>query len=232
MESCARDDGAVEGRDELPERDREVWQGWLHSVVLCWDADGLPVTLAGPGADPLDEGPVHVVTAFNPGGSVVAAADNAFAQHQLFAELARTGRRWAPAVGAEPDAGHHEISAAIWDLDRRVALDLGRRHVQRAVYEIDDGELRVVACDEDRTVTTARVPDGDHALTSAHLHAWRDELESILGHGIGRVHCPRCGRPDPRRVRPAAAADWTTGPTPGDGPRTLACARCGHRWTR
>lgn len=224
------------GASTGPEPDSEQWSSWSDSVVLAWDERGLPVTLAGPAADPLDE-PVHVITAFDPMGRPTSSADNAFAQHELFAELDREQRRWRPGVGAVPDGGHHEISAVVWGWGRAQAREAGARHQQRAVYEIDGDELRVVACDDESVTSRPRShpPGARHDIGAALVAAWRDECETILGRGVGRVHCPACGAADPARGRvcPAGAwaPEWIDAVSDHNGAAlALRCLSCGRRW--
>ncbi|MFJ6539560.1 DUF3293 domain-containing protein [Streptomyces sp. NPDC091385] len=92
---------------------------------------------------------LHVVTAFNPRGRVVAAEDNARAHALLLAWLGRGGHTWWPATGSSPCGTHAEESVAVTGLSDAEARALGRRFGQDAVFAWSRAERRLLACFEE-----------------------------------------------------------------------------------
>ncbi len=97
--------------------------------------------------------PLTVVTAWNPGGVLLADDVNAARHRILSRELATRGLQWWPAIGRAPDHGHAEAGAAVTGLSEEEARALGRRHGQSAVYLWTPEAWEVVSCVRDRRDT-------------------------------------------------------------------------------
>lgn len=103
--------------------------------------------------------PLYIITAWNPRGHDAPAETNAEAQAALVAQLWTTGAYVVRALGGDPDGGHSEESVCAIGIDRETAQALGRSFGQAAIFEVDDAEVRVVACDDSRIVSHSRRPD-------------------------------------------------------------------------
>ncbi|HVX17007.1 MAG TPA: DUF3293 domain-containing protein [Acidimicrobiales bacterium] len=133
---------------------RQTWDDFERAHVRITLATGpvgfRPATRrSGEFPAELAEGPVHVITAWNPGGEKRDAARNDASQRELSAEIDRRQlARW-PAVGLDPDSDWYEDSIAVVGLSRDEACALGRQFGQVAIFELVDAPdgLLVVACD-------------------------------------------------------------------------------------
>lgn len=83
----------------------------------------------------------YVVTAHDPHGVPLAAAENEWRQEQLSSALLRVSHSFvAPAVGRDPVPGpdrHQEASVAVWGIQESDALDLASEFGQLAVFVLD-----------------------------------------------------------------------------------------------
>lgn len=216
----------------------DVWDAFPSTALFTWDHLGLPEALNGPWAAWSAE-TVHVVTAWNPDGVDVAAADNAEAHRRLVDEVEARGWDWAPAIGSSFDARHHEVSVLLRSVTRGQARRLGARFGQLAVFEVDEEWVHVVPCDGSEARRVERHPFDHHDdATAADLARWRAEHEEAAGRRLPRTACPRCGRLDPQRVvfglPPGPPPDWLEtggcGSPEDDGATHLCCPRCTHAW--
>jgi len=92
---------------------------------------------------------VHIITAANPENSHLSDDANRRRNADLVAELNRIGIRWWPAWGGSNDGSHGEISAAVAGLSEAVAIDLGRRFQQDAIFAWSHAEWTTVGCADD-----------------------------------------------------------------------------------
>jgi hypothetical protein len=133
----------------VPDRD-ERFAGYARAQVV-FDALGgerLVVRPAPrPGPYPLAAGPVHVLTAHDPGAHRLAAAENRRRQQVLEAELADRGLVVTRAVASATDGSHAEESAAVVGWDDAGALALARRHGQDAIFRWTPEAWAVVPAD-------------------------------------------------------------------------------------
>lgn len=89
-----------------------------------------------------------LITAWNPGSLPRSEQENAGAQAELSAALARAGRLGWPARGESPDRGWVEESLCVLDLDPEQAHALARRFGQVAVVQGELGsEARLLLAD-------------------------------------------------------------------------------------
>ncbi|MEU4327035.1 DUF3293 domain-containing protein [Nonomuraea dietziae] len=136
------------------------WQLYQAAVVrLAVDGAWLQVAPAEPGvhagAFPDPEGrTIHVITAHNPRGRTVPAADNARAHRRLTAELDALALSWWPAAGGDVTWTHVEESVAVVGLDDDTARRIGARYEQDAVFAWDPRRWRLLECEGDHQVTS------------------------------------------------------------------------------
>jgi len=95
----------------------------------------------------LRSGPVHVLTAWNPGALRPTGEENRAANRALHARIAQLGFQPHPAVGCDPASPHHEEGWAVVGMSDELACALGAEFGQDAVFRIDPGTLTVLACD-------------------------------------------------------------------------------------
>ncbi|HWG02602.1 MAG TPA: DUF3293 domain-containing protein [Trebonia sp.] len=103
--------------------------------------------------------PLYVLTAHNPGGQPASGAANAAAAARLTAELGRRRLAWWPADGGDPSWTHVEPGAAVTGIDEAGARALGAEFGQEAIFVLTPAGRRVVACADDRAVTTGWVSE-------------------------------------------------------------------------
>jgi hypothetical protein len=95
---------------------------------------------------------LHVITAFNPLSEPRPLEENQAANRELERILVQAGKTHRPAVNRAPDGDWEEPGFAVEGLSREEARELGRRFGQHAVFEIEENELRIVACFEERVL--------------------------------------------------------------------------------
>lgn len=110
-----------------------IWCAYAAAVIV--DASGDPLRVSTR---------VHVITAYNPHDVVLSAAENAQRDRALGEHLRARGLRYSRTTSCAPDGDWVEHGYAIEGIDRAEALEIARRVEQRAVFEIDGGEVRVV----------------------------------------------------------------------------------------
>jgi hypothetical protein len=91
-------------------------------------------------------GPVHVLTAFDPGPARLSPAENARRQQVLVDELPSPVRRWDAEAGAA-DGSHTEHGVLVEGLTDDEALALGARHGQDAIFRWSAAAWSIVPCD-------------------------------------------------------------------------------------
>ena len=129
--------------DEDPMASR--WSAYRETIVKAEISPGSIVDLNGPDAVapwPFS-GVVHVVSGWNPQG---VALDGQYINSQIAADVLQRGARFVHCEGVARDGTYAEPSLAIWGLSRDQAREIGRKASQDAIFEIEDTELRLVAC--------------------------------------------------------------------------------------
>ena len=118
---------------------------WVRPAPLAHTAGTYP----HPGGRTL-----YVLTAHNPGGRIVPAAENDAAGTRLAAELERRGLTWWPASGGDPSWTHVEPGAALIGGDQADAAALGAEFGQEAIFVLTPADRRIVACADQRVTAT------------------------------------------------------------------------------
>jgi hypothetical protein len=119
----------------------------FRNTVVTIEFDGTDLVI-DPLAAPYElpwERPVHVITAWNP-GMHASAEDNAHSNLALEQILLDRSLRYFPAVGRARDGRWEEWGFAVVGADRDDALELGRRHLQLAIFELTSLGLVVLTC--------------------------------------------------------------------------------------
>lgn len=134
----------------MPDRE-ERFAGYRRARLRIHDFGGRTVEVhpAAPGVTagrfPFD-GPVHVLTAYDPGARRLTPAENARRQDALVADLPAGLRRWDAEAGAA-DGSHTERSVLVAGLSDAAALALGARHGQDAIFRWSADAWSIVPCD-------------------------------------------------------------------------------------
>ena len=102
------------------------------------------------GTFPGEGRPFHIITAYNPGGHLSSADDNALAQSRLTDRVTETALEYYPAAGGDRAWEHVEPSLAVLGLDRDQACALGREFGQDAIFEWSPTGLAVLSCSDAR----------------------------------------------------------------------------------
>lgn len=135
------------------------WADYRNTVIEAEIVPGAKIILSGPEAEkrwPVD-GPVWVLTAHDPFGRRRPDEKNAADNGRLASELVTAGGGFVRAFGRNLDGTYGEAGFFVWDIDRNVARSLGRSYGQEAVFEVDEFELRVVGCFDDRVDVQPRL---------------------------------------------------------------------------
>jgi hypothetical protein len=146
------------GRPPGPDAE-ERWVNYGATVLSAELTPGTFVTVNGPDAVapwPLN-GPSWVTTACNPFGRRRTDERNAEQNSKLAAEIFGAGGPCVRAIGSDPTSDYSEASLLCWDLNRDTVRSLGRQYGQKAIFEIEGKEVRVVGCFEDRVNAVVRL---------------------------------------------------------------------------
>jgi len=98
-------------------------------------------------------GPVHVITAWNPGALRPSPAENKIGNEQVFEILLGRGLDPVKAIGADPDSNHFEESWAVVGLTDDEARMIGAQFGQVAVFRLTANEQAVLGCIADWTMS-------------------------------------------------------------------------------
>ena len=151
-------------KDEDPMVSR--WSAYRSTIVHAETSPGRTEHLNGPDAVVPWPFPqiVHVLSGWNPQG---VSLDGEYVNSQIAADVLQMGGRFVLGAGVSPDGTYSEPSLIVWGLAREQAREIGRKANQDAVFEIDDEELRLVACFTDQVEAIPR----------------RDRMSRDVGHG-------------------------------------------------
>lgn len=125
------------------------WADYLDNTVAVV-IDGVPVDLTGPDAVeewPFD-GPVHVLTAWDPSGRTMERHDNDRANASLRVDLVEAGADIHDSAGHDgpvDDATFIDAGFIVAGLDEATVIELALRYDQEAIYTLTDEDLVLVA---------------------------------------------------------------------------------------
>ncbi len=134
----------------------EIWAAFALAVVTLELESGSavlrPDEVGQVGSFPFDNA-VHIVTAYNPGGSIdsTVSADvleqrNQSRHQQL--ETMLLDHECLDSVGSAIDGGFAEPGFAILNIDLEVAIEIGAKFGQKAIYQWSDDRLLIAGVDE------------------------------------------------------------------------------------
>lgn len=130
-----------------------LWQGFAGAVVRLALPTGphrlAPIAEGTRGRFPYPS-PVHIITAHNPGGVEIDAAANRTPHRDLHAALA--AHACIETVGSAPDGSMAEPGFGVLDMELDVAVQLGRRFGQVAIYRWTRDTLSIVGVDDPSTI--------------------------------------------------------------------------------
>ena len=89
---------------------------------------------------------IHVITAWNPGDERPSSKINEERNEQLREEISARGLKVLEALGSDPDSSHAEKSWAVIGLTDKVAVELGKKYGQVAVFRITEFCQSVLGC--------------------------------------------------------------------------------------
>lgn len=96
---------------------------------------------------------IHVITAWNPGDERPSFAINDLQNEQLRADIKTLGFDVCEALGSDPNSTHSEKSWAVIGLTDEVAIELGKKYGQVAVFRITESQQSVLGCLSDWEVS-------------------------------------------------------------------------------
>lgn len=131
------------------------WDAYLHTVVGAELVEGVYTAISDGGTWPYP-GTVWALTSDNPMGELRSDDDNEAARPELVAAFAARGAKYQSSVGASVDTEHSETGLVVWNTDRQTVLEVARQFRQEAIFEIDQDEVRVIACFDDRISSRPR----------------------------------------------------------------------------
>ena len=96
---------------------------------------------------------IHVVTAWNPGDERPSPEVNELNNERLHADIRALGLDVFEALGSDPNSSHAEKSWAVTGMSDAVAIGLGKKYGQVAVFRITPGVQSVLGCFSDWEVS-------------------------------------------------------------------------------
>ncbi|ABM26304.1 conserved hypothetical protein [Shewanella sp. W3-18-1] len=89
--------------------------------------------------------PFAVITAHNPASKRFSPSKNRLLDRQLLLDIESLSSPYRALVGAAPDLSYMEKSWAVF-IDRTMALQLGKKFNQYAIYMVEQGCVSLVPC--------------------------------------------------------------------------------------
>ncbi|MEQ8841117.1 MAG: DUF3293 domain-containing protein [Acidimicrobiales bacterium] len=152
------------------QRDDDIWDAFAQAVVTIEMPEGPrrlePRPVGEVGVFPFAT-PVHIITAHNPAGEPDDPVANERRHRELTEHL--VGHRMMATVGSAVDGTMAEPGLGVIGLDDRVAIELGRRFGQLAIYRWTAEALEIVGIDEARRI------ESGWALVDARARASRTD---------------------------------------------------------
>ncbi|MDA0725135.1 MAG: DUF3293 domain-containing protein [Verrucomicrobia bacterium] len=129
----------------------------MNEVSLAADERSAFLQAVFNGVEPMGGWPEGfvIVTACNPLGAIVDAKRNESLDRELSAILKGKGLAHCRMTGGSPDGSHREPGYLV-ECDAQVGLELGRKFEQVAIYEVVDGELYLVDCQDGKQTPVAK----------------------------------------------------------------------------
>jgi hypothetical protein len=96
---------------------------------------------------------VHVITAWNPGDERPAPEINESNNELLRTDIGALGLDVFEALGSDPSSSHAEKSWAVVGMSDAIAIELGKKYGQVAVFRISPSVQSVLGCFSDWEVS-------------------------------------------------------------------------------
>lgn len=134
------------------------WESYIDTVVMAEVQPGKYVALNGPNAvkEWPFEGPVHVITAWDPQGVHRSTKENEIANQLLAGDLLALGLHFVRTYGVGMEDHDGEPGFAVWGSTYEDARRLGASYDQDAIFEISATKLLLISCFDDRVFTKER----------------------------------------------------------------------------
>ena len=118
-----------------------IWDKYISSHI--YDSD---IIWSGPNTRtlPLDC-PIHIITAYNPFDKILSPNDNQCRNEFLLADLKHQASDIKPVIVTSPNNNWRDDSFAVHGFSREQACKLARSYDQRAIFELNQHQLKVVA---------------------------------------------------------------------------------------
>ncbi len=123
---------------------RDILFSYLKTDVTVLEGDDFVVSVL---STLVARGPVYVITAWNPGDERPSLETNRARNEVLRDDLHALGATPVSALGSDPDSDHAEESWACTGITEDVALELGAKYGQVAIFEITSTDQTVIRCD-------------------------------------------------------------------------------------
>jgi len=89
---------------------------------------------------------IHVITAWNPGDERPNSEINGAQNEKLRVDISTLGFDALEALGSDPNSTHSEKSWAVIGFTDEVAIELGKRYGQVAIFRITEFQQSVLGC--------------------------------------------------------------------------------------
>jgi len=96
---------------------------------------------------------IHVITAWNPGDDRPSIDINDARNEQLRLDITALGFDVLEALGSDPNSTHSEKSWAVIGFTDEVAIELGKKYGQVAIFRISETQQSVLGCLDDWEVS-------------------------------------------------------------------------------
>lgn len=118
-----------------------IWDKYIASHI--YDSD---IIWSGPKANVLPlNSPIHIITASNPLDQILSSHENKSRNDLLLKDIQNHTADIKPVIVTSPNNDWRDESFAIYGLSREQACDLAHSYDQRAIFELTQYQLIVVA---------------------------------------------------------------------------------------
>lgn len=125
---------------------------------------------------------IHVITAWNPGDERPSNEINEARNEQLRADISAMGLKALEALGSDPSSSHAEKSWAVVGMTDEVAIELGKKYGQVAVFFITRARQWVLGCLAEWEVGRTATDQG-HAVVMTKVRELMDSGD-VMSHQV------------------------------------------------
>lgn len=151
---------AVYGGHEAIGPETEQWDSFRSMRVEAEVRPGRNSLLTGKSASSTwpFPGPVFVLSGWNPQGVSMGEEASDSVNAMIAQDILRFGGRFVHGCARITRDNEDEPSLIAWNLSREDAMTIGRKASRTAIFRIDEDEVRVLSCTDDRTIAWRRRP--------------------------------------------------------------------------